>query len=82
MQMISCLADWSIKMQTIINHPTPKMPFQLLDFEVKKLYSKPFSPTDIVGVNAYCDFIREYIESCGWAPEEYIERINRFDHLN
>lgn len=49
--------------------------FELLDFEVSKLYLKPIDPNDIEGVMKHCDFISQFIEAAGWTCEEYVDQM-------
>jgi hypothetical protein len=52
-----------------------KVPFEILFLEVEKLYQKQFDPSDTISIEEHCDFIRIFIESCGWTSDEYIRRM-------
>lgn len=52
-----------------------KIPYEILSVEVNKLYTKEFSPEDNQGIIEHCEFIRKFIESCGWTVESYIDRM-------
>lgn len=56
-----------------------KVPFNQLYMEVEKLYNKEFQPSEIQSINEHCDFIRSFIESCGWDVESYIRSMFGFD---
>ncbi len=57
-----------------------KVPFNQLYIEVEKLYAKPFESTNISGINEHCDFIRSFIESCGWDVDSYIRAMFGFNN--
>lgn len=52
-----------------------KLPYEQLSVEVEKLYSKPFEESNTKGILDHCEFIRNFIEACGWSVDEYIERM-------
>lgn len=52
-----------------------KLPYEQLSVEVDKLYSKSFDEKDVKGISEHCEFIRNFIEACGYTTEEYIERM-------
>jgi len=47
-----------------------KMNYFQLAIEVEKLYAKQVDESD---VNEHIEFISEFIKSCGWTEEEYME---------
>lgn len=51
-----------------------RVSFQLLSFEVEKLYSKEFPPNSDKEIQEHCGFIGEFIRACGWEENEYLER--------
>lgn len=59
-----------------------KLPYEYVVRELDKLYEKQFLESDIDGVNAHCEFIHSFIESCGWSCQEMIEAINGLSHSN
>lgn len=50
-----------------------KLPYEYVSKHVELLYQRQFEPNQIEDINYWCDFIIEYIESCGWNVEEYVE---------
>ena len=52
---------------------TTRIPYEVMALEVEKLYQKDFPPHD-PAITAHCEFIAEFIRSCGWTEEEYWER--------
>jgi len=49
-----------------------KLPYEYVSKHVELLYQRQFEPHQIEDINAWCNFIIEYIESCGWSTEEYV----------
>lgn len=39
------------------------------------LFERQFELNQVDDINAWCDFIIEYIESCGWNINDYIEAM-------
>lgn len=58
-----------------------KIPFEQVSLQVEILWKKEFLPNDIIGINEHCDFIRSFIESCGWSIDDYIRVMFGFNHL-
>lgn len=56
-----------------------KLPYAYVTQEVDKLYDKKFEENDLDGINKHCDFIREFINACGWTEEAYIRVMMGFD---
>jgi hypothetical protein len=54
-----------------------KVPFAYLSFEVERLYAKEFDPEKDMEIAEHCEFITEFVKSCGWTEEEYM-----FRHFN
>lgn len=50
-----------------------KVPYEVMALEVEKLYRKEFEPHD-PAIPAHCEFIGQFIRSCGWTEVEYWER--------
>lgn len=50
-----------------------KIPYNIMALEVEKLYQKDFPPHD-PAIAAHCEYIAEFIRSCGWTEEEYWDR--------
>jgi hypothetical protein len=53
---------------------TNKIPFPLLVLEVEKLYEKPI-PDNEEAIVKHCEFIADFIRSCGYSEDEYFERL-------
>jgi hypothetical protein len=58
-----------------------KLPFEYVESHVDKLYEKQFDEDDLKSIDNHCDFIREFINSCGWTEEEYIRSMMGFESL-
>jgi len=43
--------------------------------QVDSLFQKEFDPTDTKGINEHCDYIRDFIESCGWDVSSFIRAM-------
>lgn len=52
---------------------TTKVPYEVMALEVEKLYQKEFPKND-PAITKHCEFIAEFIRSCGWTEEEYMTR--------
>ena len=52
-----------------------KIPYDIVVIQVEKLYTKEFDPSDDNGIAEHCEFIANFVESCGWSVEEYLERM-------
>jgi hypothetical protein len=52
-----------------------KIAYEILAVEVDKLYLKELPLEDISGINEHIEFIKNFIEACGWSTDEYIQRI-------
>lgn len=59
-----------------------KLPYEYVSREVDKLYEKQFDEKDIEGINKHCDFIREFINACGWDEIDYIRVMMGFEEPN
>lgn len=59
-----------------------KLPYDYVTREVDKLYEKRFDEKDLVSIDKHCDFIREFINACGWTEEEYIRAMMGFAPLD
>lgn len=63
-------------MNIIYNNPNKiKIPYLQLSFEVDKLYSKQFDENDTDSIDEHCEFISEFIDACGWDPDDYIRNM-------
>lgn len=55
-----------------------RVPYEVVAFEVDKLYTKPISSSDLKAIEAHCEYISMFVEACGWTAEgfldEYIKR--------
>lgn len=56
-----------------------KLPLSYVAKEVDKLYEKQFDKDDVEGINKHCDFIRTFINSCGYTEEEFDDYIAGYD---
>lgn len=52
-----------------------KIPYAIVSLEVDKLYQKDFDPSDNDAIIEHCEFIRTFVESCGWTIEDYLKRM-------
>jgi hypothetical protein len=59
-----------------------KLPYDYVSREVDKLYEKDFDSQDTEAISKHCDFIREFINACGWTEEEYIRVMFGFRPLD
>ncbi len=59
-----------------------KVPFQILNIEVEKLYAKEFHPSQTKAIQAHCKFITDFIESCGWTTDEYLYTWSGLGKMN
>lgn len=59
-----------------------RIPFEIMTIEVDKLYDKWFAEEDENALSKHIDFIRVFINSCGWSEEEYCRRMFGFDQKN
>lgn len=50
-----------------------KVPYSQLSFEVDKLYN--YKLTDEKEIEEHCEYIRQFIEACGWEVEDYIRAM-------
>lgn len=48
-----------------------KLPFEYVLREVESLYSKEFAEDDLASIDKHIDFIRAFINACGWSEEEF-----------
>lgn len=63
-------------MKIIFSNPNiVKVPWEILSPEIDKLYAKEFDPKQSALISEHCEFIVEYLHSCGWDEEEYIRRL-------
>lgn len=51
--------------------PMPKLPFEYVLREVEILYSKEFAEDALDAIDKHIDFIRSFINACGWSEEEF-----------
>jgi hypothetical protein len=59
-----------------------KLPYDYVSREVDKLYDKQFDENDVDSINKHCDFIRDFINACGWTEEEYLRALFGFAPLD
>jgi len=50
-----------------------RVPYEVMAYQVEILYQKEFPPHD-PAITQHCEFIAEFIRSCGWTEEEYWDR--------
>ena len=48
-----------------------KIPYEQIAIEVEKLYAQQIDIDDLQAVEEHCNYITQFIESCGWTVEEY-----------
>lgn len=52
-----------------------RLPYAYVSKQVDMLFERQFDLNQTDDVNAWCDFIIEYIESCGWNINDYVEAM-------
>jgi len=52
-----------------------RISYEQLYMQVDSLFQKEFDPTDTKGINEHCDYIRDFIESCGWDVSSFIRAM-------
>lgn len=55
-----------------------RISFSQLDFQIDQLLLiglKTYSPSQEKQINEYCDFMIDFIQSCGWTIEEYTVQL-------
>jgi hypothetical protein len=60
----------------------PRVPFEVLNVEVSKLYEKQFNPSEVDAINKHCEYIGEFIRACGWSETEFIRAMFGLDDPN
>lgn len=60
----------------------PKLPYAYVSSHVDRLYDKMFDEDDLVGIDKHCDFIREFINACGYSEDEFIRLMMGFEPLD
>lgn len=56
-----------------------KLPYDYVSREVDLLYDKKFDDNDLNGINNHCDFIRAFINACGWEEDQFIQVMMGFE---
>jgi hypothetical protein len=56
-----------------------KLPYQYVSDQVDKLYEKEFPLSDLEGISQHCDFIRAFINACGWDEVDFIRVMMGFE---
>lgn len=56
-----------------------KLPYSYVSQHVDKLYEKQFDESDVNGINKHCDFIREFINACGWDETDFIRAMMGYE---
>lgn len=54
-----------------------KVPYRVLALEVDKLYPPHYQLKENETEEEHCEYIAQFIESCGWTVEEYMEKYIR-----
>jgi hypothetical protein len=52
-----------------------KLPYQYVARHVDELYLKPIDPRDVDGINKHCEFIRDFINACGWNEDDLLRTM-------
>ena len=50
-----------------------KLPYAQLSVQVNKLYD--YKLTDEKAIEEHCEYIRQFIEACGWDVDDYIRAM-------
>ena len=59
-----------------------KVPFEIVDLEVTKMYKIDISRMTDEQVEKHFANIKEYVLACGWSPEQYVEKLFGFNKSN
>ena len=59
-----------------------RIPFEILDIEVDKLYLQPLDETDEEAINERILYIKNFINACGWTEDSYLRKLMGFDNAN
>lgn len=54
-----------------------RLPYNYVSRQVDILFERQFELNQVDDINAWCDFIIGYIESCGWNVNDYVEMMWR-----
>ena len=49
-----------------------KIAYEIVALEVEKLYSKTFNDSQEKEIAEHCEFIANFIESCGWDADDFL----------
>ena len=52
-----------------------RISYELLAYQVDKLYAVEFSDDDEDAIIKHCEYIAEFIKACGWQEEEYMDEF-------
>ena len=52
-----------------------KIQFEIVALQVERMFEESIILTDVNEINKHFDFIREFIESCGWDYSSYTDRV-------
>ena len=59
-----------------------RIKYDQLYMQVDSLFQKEFDPNDTKGINEHCDYIRTFIESCGWVIDDFIREMMGFNKIS
>lgn len=59
-----------------------KLSYEYVSRVVDKLYEKEFELDDVEAIEKHCDFIREFINACGWDENELLDAMYPSDKLS
>lgn len=52
-----------------------KIKFEIVALQVEKMFEETIILTDVNEINNKFNFIREFIESCGWDYSSYTDKV-------
>jgi len=59
-----------------------KVPFEIVDNEITKMYDELISSDDESKINEIVTRIVDFLHRCGWTQEQYVSYMMGYDQLN
>jgi hypothetical protein len=59
-----------------------KLPYEYVALHVDRLYEKKFEDHEDDAIHKHCEFIAEFIRSCGWDEDSFIRAMFGFAPLD
>jgi len=57
-----------------------RIPFEIVEIQLNKMINDGFSLKEEKDINNHCEYMTQFVESCGWSIEDYIRRMFNFDN--